>query len=69
MTIDSIVNPGTLLETGDILLQTIDSLTSGIVDSGTFSIKDEYFKVSNITEFNIYPKDKGVGQYPATYNF
>ena len=61
MTVDSIVNPGTLLDTGEILLQTINAVSSGVVDSGSFSIKDEYFKASNITEFYVIPKDTGVG--------
>jgi hypothetical protein len=70
MTVDSIVNPGTMYETGDITIQTINSGSGGgIVDSGIYSIKDEYFKATNITEFLVEPLNRGVGQYPVTYRF
>ena len=69
ITVDSIVNPGTLGATNEIVVSTVNALTAGVVDSGIYTIADEYFKASNITDFLVEPKDFGVGTFPATYNF
>jgi len=61
LTIDSIVNPGTLDGTGEILVQTVNRVSAGVVDSGSYTLADAYFKATNITEFYVEPKDTGVG--------
>ena len=61
LTFDSIVNPYTLDGTGEITVQTINQVSKGVVDSGTYTLKESYFKATNITEFYVEPKDTGVG--------
>ena len=52
--IDSVINPGTYGVTGEILVNTIDSL-SIVQDSGSYTFLGGYFTYGNITTFTVIP--------------
>lgn len=67
-TIDSVINPGTFDDTGEIKIITIDE-NSDEVDGGSYTLDAGYFTEGNITTFTVSPQDSSVGNYPVKYDF
>jgi hypothetical protein len=52
-----------------ITVGTINAGATSYRDSGTYQFADGYFNTSLIMNYDVYPLELGVGQYPVTYRF
>jgi len=68
LTFDSIMNPGHFDQTGTIFVESVTEVL-GKIDEGNFTMADNYFIKSNVTDFTVEVLDTGVGAFPVTYKF
>ena len=52
-----------------ITVGTINAGATSYRDSGTYQFADGYFNTSLVMNYDVYPLELGVGQYPVTYRF
>lgn len=68
-TIDSIRNPARGSKELQVGFSTIYEELGAVIDTGLYTIPNDYITGGNIVEFTVNPMDYGVGQYPVFYDF
>lgn len=61
-------NPTLLEQSYDVLFEIISS-ANGVVDLGTYNIKDTLMTKGEIWAYTVLPASYGVGQFPVDYKF